>query len=96
MESRVMGNCHARFGAGEKFGDYIKKLPIVKSVYPVTIAAGVAHILHDGSGGDGGQTPGAMQQKPGRCAKPPDGAMGCGMAPAVSRREYPCGHESGF
>ena len=45
MESRVMGNCHARFGAGEKFGDYIKKLPIVKSVYPVTIAAGVAHIV---------------------------------------------------
>ena len=30
---------------GGKLGDYIKELPIVKSVYPAATAAGVAHIF---------------------------------------------------
>ena len=56
MESPCDGKLSRTVWGGGKFGDYIKKLPIVKSVYPVTIAAGVAHILRDGFGGDGVQT----------------------------------------
>ena len=50
MESRVMGNCHARFGAGEK----------VNSGAHTPLEALPIAILRDGSGGDGIQAAGAV------------------------------------
>ena len=51
MESRVMGNCHARFGAGENLEERIcsRGLHIPPKGLPIAI-------VRDGSGGDGEQT----------------------------------------
>ena len=52
---------------GGKLGDHIKKLPIVKNVYPADIFAGVAYILRDDSGGNGGQAFRFALKKPDLC-----------------------------
>ena len=51
MESRVMGNCHARFGAGENLEERIcsLRLHILPKGLPIAI-------LRNGFGGDGVQT----------------------------------------
>lgn len=48
MESRVMGNCHARFGAGENLEEWVcsLRLHILPKGLPIAI-------LRDGSGGAG-------------------------------------------
>ena len=51
MESRVMGNCHARFGAGENLEERVCSLRLHTSPQRLPIA-----ILRDGFGGDGVQT----------------------------------------
>ena len=50
MESRVMGNCHARFGAGENLEERIcsLRLHILPKGLPIAI-------LRDGFGGNGVQ-----------------------------------------
>ena len=45
MESRVMGNCHARFGAGENPEITSKGYLSLKASTLWQPAAGVAHIL---------------------------------------------------
>ena len=56
MESRVMGNCHARFGAGENLEERICSLRLHIPPKGLPIA-----ILYDGGGCDGVQTVGAVQ-----------------------------------
>ena len=51
MESCVMGNCHARFGAGENLEERICSLRLHIPTKGLPIA-----ILRDGFGGDGVQT----------------------------------------
>lgn len=51
MESRVMGNCHARFGAGENLEERVCSLRLHTSPKRLPIA-----ILRDGGGGYGVQT----------------------------------------
>ena len=51
MESRVMGNCHARFGAGENLEERICSLRLHIPTKGLPIA-----IFRDGFGGDGVQT----------------------------------------
>ena len=46
MESRVMGNCHARFGAGENLEERVCSLRLHIPPKGLPIA-----ILRDGSGG---------------------------------------------
>ena len=50
MESRVMGNCHARFGAGENLEVRVCSLRLHTLTKGLPIA-----ILRDGFGGDGVQ-----------------------------------------
>ena len=76
MESRVMGNCHARFGAGEKANSGavapLETLPIA--------------IVGDGSGGAGEQAAGPLSKEPVRGAQPPDGTVGSRVFAALSLR----------
>ena len=56
MESRVMGNCHARFGAGENLEERIcsLRLHILPKGLPIAI-------VRDGGCGDGIQEIGFVQ-----------------------------------
>ena len=71
MESRVMGNCHARFGAGENLEERIcsRRLHIPPKGLPIAI-------LRDGSGSHGIQAAGALPESHVRRAEPPDGTVG--------------------
>ena len=71
MESRVMGNCHARFGAGENLEERIRsrRLHIPPKRLPIAI-------LRDGRGGDGIEAPWLVSETPFRSAEPPDRTMG--------------------
>ena len=51
MESRVMGNCHARFGAGENLEERVCSLRLHTSPKRLPIA-----ILRNGSGLQGAET----------------------------------------
>lgn len=64
MESRVMGNCHARFGAGENLEERIcsLRLHILPKGLPIAI-------LRDGRRRDGEKAIGIMQQNTCRRAK---------------------------
>lgn len=57
MESRVMGNCHARFGAGENLEERICSLRL----HIPTKGLPIAILRNDGSG-DGKQTPGSVSE----------------------------------
>ena len=83
MESRVMGNCHARFGAGENLEKRIcgLRLHIPPKGLPIAI-------LRDGGGGDGKQAAGALPEVDVRCAQSPDGTMGERVFAALSQREH--------
>lgn len=52
MESRVMGNCHARFGAGENL-EIISKGYLSLKMSTLQYFAGVAYIVHNGSSSNG-------------------------------------------
>ena len=57
MESRVMGNCHARFGAGENLEERVCSLRLRTLPKGLPIA-----ILRDGRGSDGKQAPRPLPQ----------------------------------
>ena len=71
MESRVMGNCHARFGAGENLEERICSLRLHIPPKGLPIA-----IVRDGSGCHGIQTPWSVHQIPVCCSQSPDRAVG--------------------
>ena len=85
MESRVMGNCHARFGAGENLEERICSLRLHIPPKGLPIA-----ILRDGCGSDGNEAAGTLLKVTDCCPKPYHGAMGGGMASTLSHGEYPC------
>ena len=82
MESRVMGNCHARFGAGENLEERICSLRLHIPTKGLPIA-----ILRDGSGGPREQTAGLVSEKPVCGPQSSDGAMGKRIPPALSFRQ---------
>ena len=59
MESRVMGNCHARFGAGENLEERVCSLRLHTSPKRLPIA-----ILHNGRFRYGKQAAGALPKEP--------------------------------
>ena len=71
MESRVMGNCHARFGAGENLEERIcsRRLHIPPKGLPIAI-------LRDGCFRHGEQASWPVQQIHVRSAQSPDRAVG--------------------
>lgn len=91
MESRVMGNCHARFGAGENLEERIcsLRLHILPKGLPVAI-------LRDGRRRHGEQAPGTMQQKHVRRAQSSYRAVGVGIPAAVSLGQNPRHDKEGF
>lgn len=91
MESRVMGNCHARFGAGENLEERVCSLRLHTSPKRLPIA-----ILRDGSRCHGIQAAGAMPQIPLCRSQPPDGAVVRRVPAAVPLRQYPRGYEKGL
>lgn len=91
MESRVMGNCHARFGAGENLEERICSLRLHIPTKGLPIA-----ILRNGSGGNREQTPGIISEKPLCRSKPFDGAVGCRIPAVISGCQYSGGNEERF
>lgn len=91
MESRVMGNCHARFGAGENLEERIcsRRLHILPKGLPIAI-------LRDGRRRHGEQAPGTMQQKHVRRAQSSYRAVGVGIPAAVSLGQNPRHDKEGF
>lgn len=71
MESRVMGNCHARFGAGENLEERICSLRLHIPPKGLPIA-----ILRDGSRRHGEQAAGPVSEIPLCGAQPSDRAVG--------------------
>ena len=71
MESRVMGNCHARFGAGENLEERICSLRLHIPPKRLPIA-----IVRDGSGCHGIQTAWFVYEIPVCRTQSPDGAVG--------------------
>lgn len=71
MESRVMGNCHARFGAGENPEERICSLRLHIPPKGLPIA-----IFRDGCRRHGEQTAGPVPEVPLCGAQPFDGAVG--------------------
>lgn len=71
MESRVMGNCHARFGAGENLEERIcsLRLHILPKGLPIAI-------LRDGSRFYGGKKTRTLYEIPICRPQPSDGAVG--------------------
>ena len=67
MESRVMGNCHARFGAGENLEERVCSLRLHTPPKGLPIA-----ILRDGRGGDGIQATWPLPEKHVRRAQSSD------------------------
>lgn len=88
MESRVMGNCHARFGAGENLEERIcsLRLHILPKGLPIAI-------LRDGFGGDGVQTARIVQQIPVCRTQSPHRAVGIGVLTALSLSQHFGGNE---
>lgn len=91
MESRVMGNCHARFGAGENLEERICSLRLHIPPKGLPIA-----ILRDGGRCHGDEAFGPLHQVADRGAKPHHRAVGGGMAPALSQRQHFSCHEERF
>ena len=71
MESRVMGNCHARFGAGENLEERICSLRLHIPTKGLPIA-----ILRDGRRRHGEQAARPVPEVPVRGSQPPDRAVG--------------------
>lgn len=74
MESRVMGNCHARFGAGENLEERVCSLRLHTSPKRLPIA-----ILRNGGIRHGSKTPWLVPEILVRSAQSPDRAMGIGV-----------------
>lgn len=71
MESRVMGNCHARFGAGENPEERICSLRLHIPPKGLPIA-----IIPDDRSRYGIKTAGTLTEESLCCAKPSDRAVG--------------------
>ena len=71
MESRVMGNCHARFGAGENLEERICSLRLHIPPKGLPIA-----ILRDGRRSDGEQTTWFVSKISLCSSQPPDRTVG--------------------
>lgn len=86
-----MGNCHARFGAGENLEERIcsLRLHILPKGLPIAI-------LRDGRRRHGEQAPGTMQQKHVRRAQSSYRAVGVGIPAAVSLGQNPRHDKEGF
>ena len=91
MESRVMGNCHARFGAGENLEERVCSLRLHTLPKGLPIA-----ILRDGGGGYGIQAAGPVSEISLCGAEPPDGAVGQRVLTALPCRQCAGGHEKGL
>ena len=91
MESRVMGNCHARFGAGENLEERVCSLRLHTSPKRLPIA-----ILRDGGRCHGDEAFGPLHQVADRGAKPHHRAVGGGMAPALPGRKHFGRHRTGL
>lgn len=91
MESRVMGNCHARFGAGENLEERIcsLRLHILPKGLPIAILRNCCRRYGD-------EAAWAMHQVAGRGAEPYHGAVGQRVLAALSCRQCAGGHEKGF
>ena len=88
-----MGNCHARFGAGENLEITSKGYLSLKASTLWQPAAGVAHIVLDGCGSYGKQKAGFVQQKYVRCAQPLNGTVGQRIPSPVSFRQAAGDHQ---
>ncbi len=75
MESRVTENCHARFGAGENL-EITSKGYLSLKMSTLQHFAGVAYIVHNGSGSNGKQKAGALSKKYVCCTKSFNRTMG--------------------
>ena len=91
MESRVMGNCHARFGAGENLEERICSLRLHIPPKGLPIA-----ILRDGGRCHGSKTPGLVSEISFCGSKPPDRAVGVGVSASLSFRQYLSHHQKGL
>ena len=71
MESRVMGNCHARFGAGENLEGWVcsLRLRILTKGLPIAI-------VRNGGRSHGIETAGAVPEIAVCGSQPSDGAVG--------------------
>ena len=91
MESRVMGNCHARFGAGENLEERVCSLRLHTPTKGLPIA-----ILRDCCGSDGEQAAGAVYQVPDCGAPPHHRAVGGRMVAAISLSRHSGCHQKGL
>ena len=91
MESRVMGNCHARFGAGENLEERICSLRLHIRPKGLPIA-----ILRDGRGGHGEQAIGTLPKSAVRRAQSSDGAVGFRIFAALPLGQPPRYHQKGL
>ena len=91
MESRVMGNCHARFGAGENLEERIcsLRLHILPKGLPIAILRNCCRRY-------GNEAAWAMHQVAGRGAESYHGAVGGRMAPALPGCQHSGGHRAGL
>ena len=91
MESRVMGNCHARFGAGENLEERICSLRLHIPPKGLPIA-----ILRDGSGCNGEQTSGIITEEFICRAESFDRAVGSRIPAVISGSQYPGSNQERF
>ena len=91
MESRVMGNCHARFGAGENLEERICSLRLHIPPKGLPIA-----ILRDGSFCYGGKTAGTVPEIHFCRAEPSDGTVGVRVFAALPFGQHPCHYQEGL
>lgn len=88
MESRVMGNCHARFGAGENLEERVCSLRLHTSPKRLPIA-----IFRDGRCCNGGEKTRTLYEIPICRPQPSDGAVGGRVLAALPLRQHLSCHE---
>ena len=91
MESRVMGNCHARFGAGENLEERVCSMRL----HTLTKGSPIA-IMDDGCGSNGAAAARTFSQADVRRAELADRAVGHRISAALSRCKYSGCHRSGL
>lgn len=91
MESRVMGNCHARFGAGENLEERICSLRLHIPPKGLPIA-----IFRDGGGCNGVKAARTVLKTAVCRAEPPHGTVGKRIPAAISVSKYPCRYQKGL
>ena len=91
MESRVMGNCHARFGAGENLEERVCSLRLHTLTKGLPIA-----IVRDGRGGDGIEAARTVFQTIICRSESLDGAVGERISQTLSIGKHSCRKEEGL